>query len=221
MRTFATALSIASLIFLTGCGDSAKLPEQASTGPNPPIPEPSKSVLPTVNIAPAKGWRGRRQADRGRGLAVTAFATGSRSSALALLCCRTATCWSPRPTRRERPEEGKGIKGWVMTGGAEAGRRRRAERQPHHAAARRRRRRRAGDADRVSRRPQLAVRHGAGRQRSLRRQHRCGDALPLRRTARHRSRRPATKVADLPGRPDQSSLDQERHRQSRRLASSM
>ena len=29
-------------------------------------------------------------------------------------CCRTATCWSPRPTRRPSPDDGKGVKGWVM-----------------------------------------------------------------------------------------------------------
>ena len=57
MRAIVTALSIASLaLFLAGCGDSAKLPEQASTGANPADPEPNKTLIPTVNIAAAKGW---------------------------------------------------------------------------------------------------------------------------------------------------------------------
>ena len=76
-----------------------------------------------------------------------------------------------------------------------------AERQPHHAAARCRRRRRRRDAHRVPRGAELAVRHGAGRQRLLRRQHRCGRALPLLAAARRGSRRAPTKVADLPAGP--------------------
>jgi hypothetical protein len=52
--TFLAAAFVALL--LAGCGDSSKLPEQATTGPNPTIPPPQKSYIPTVNIAPAKGW---------------------------------------------------------------------------------------------------------------------------------------------------------------------
>ena len=39
MRTAAAILSVACLsLLLAACGDTAKLPEQASTGANPPIP---------------------------------------------------------------------------------------------------------------------------------------------------------------------------------------
>ena len=41
VRAIATALSVLSLTLLAGCGDSANLPEQASIGPDPPIPEPT------------------------------------------------------------------------------------------------------------------------------------------------------------------------------------
>ncbi len=112
MRTFATALSIASLIFLTGCGDSAKLPEQASTGPNPPIPEPSKSVLPTMNIAVAKGWAGGEKPKTAAGLAVTAFANGLDHPRW-LTVLPNGDVLVAETNAPERPEEGKGIKGWV------------------------------------------------------------------------------------------------------------
>ena len=37
-------------------GGEAKLADAATTGPNPTIPPPEKRLIPTVNIAPAKGW---------------------------------------------------------------------------------------------------------------------------------------------------------------------
>jgi glucose/arabinose dehydrogenase len=50
-----------TLIFLTlaslaGCGDQATLPLLASFGSNPTLPPPSHTLIPTLNIAPAKGW---------------------------------------------------------------------------------------------------------------------------------------------------------------------
>ena len=76
MRALVIALSSVSLLLLAGCGDAAKLPEQASTGANPPIPEPNKSLLPTVNIAVARGWPVGERPKAAAGLVVTAFANG-------------------------------------------------------------------------------------------------------------------------------------------------
>jgi len=45
----------ASALLLSACGESAKLPEEAAIGPNPTLPEPVKTLIPTVDIAPAKG----------------------------------------------------------------------------------------------------------------------------------------------------------------------
>jgi len=61
--------------FLTS-GDKAALPETAAIGPSPTIPEPTKTVVPTVHIAPAKGWPEGAQPKPASDLAVTAFATG-------------------------------------------------------------------------------------------------------------------------------------------------
>ncbi len=61
---------------LSACGERALLTVADGTGPHPKLPPPTKTVLPTVNIAPAQGWPegGRPVADGG--LAVTAFAGG-------------------------------------------------------------------------------------------------------------------------------------------------
>jgi hypothetical protein len=41
---------------LAGCGGSVRLPLEAGMGPHPQIPRPEKSLLPTLHVAPAKGW---------------------------------------------------------------------------------------------------------------------------------------------------------------------
>jgi Glucose / Sorbosone dehydrogenase len=65
-----------SALVLSACGDSAKLPEDATIGPNPTLPEPRTSLIPTVDIAPAKGWPDGTTPAPASGLAVTALAKG-------------------------------------------------------------------------------------------------------------------------------------------------
>ncbi|MBI1684646.1 PQQ-dependent sugar dehydrogenase [Caulobacter hibisci] len=63
-----TAMSVAA------CGERAKLDVAAGTGPNPELPAPNKTLLPTMNIAPAKGWPAGGAPKPAEGLAVKAFA---------------------------------------------------------------------------------------------------------------------------------------------------
>ncbi len=111
----ATALSaIVLTLMLAGCGDSAKLPEQASIGPQPPIPEPNKTWIPTVNIAPAKGWPEGAKPTAASGLAVTAYA-GGLDHPRWLYVLPNGDVLVAETNAPKRPEEGKGIKGWIMT----------------------------------------------------------------------------------------------------------
>ena len=41
---------------LSACGDVARLPFEAGIGPQPTLPPPNSTLLPTLHIAPAKGW---------------------------------------------------------------------------------------------------------------------------------------------------------------------
>jgi hypothetical protein len=43
-------------IYIAFSGGEAKLQESAAVGPSPTIPEPERRLVPTINIAPAKGW---------------------------------------------------------------------------------------------------------------------------------------------------------------------
>jgi glucose/arabinose dehydrogenase len=62
--------------FLVGRGNTAELPVSAGIGPNPVLPEPHLSLIPTVNPAPATGWRGGATPTAAPGLKVTRFAAG-------------------------------------------------------------------------------------------------------------------------------------------------
>ena len=69
-------LGAVALASLAACGDTAKLPFDAGVGPTPTLPEPNKTLIPTVHIAPAKGWPQGQQPSPMAGMQVTAFATG-------------------------------------------------------------------------------------------------------------------------------------------------
>jgi glucose/arabinose dehydrogenase len=70
---------LASLFFavllLASC-EASDIPEIDSQGPNPQLPPPHKGLVPTVNIAPAKGWPEGAAPKPAAGLAVKAFAIG-------------------------------------------------------------------------------------------------------------------------------------------------
>ncbi len=59
-----------------GCGDEATLPVAAGTGPNPELPPPVQTFLPTVVLARAKGWPEGVTPKPAEGFSVKAFATG-------------------------------------------------------------------------------------------------------------------------------------------------
>jgi glucose/arabinose dehydrogenase len=68
------AVIAAAMVSLVGCGATARLTVAAGTGPNPVLPEPSRSLFPTVNVVTAKGWGGDAKPVAPQGLAVVAFA---------------------------------------------------------------------------------------------------------------------------------------------------
>ncbi|WP_278447381.1 PQQ-dependent sugar dehydrogenase [Stutzerimonas kunmingensis] len=74
MSNFRILLTGAVLTALAGCSETAKLPVESGYGPTPALPEPNKTVLPTVHIAPAKGWPQDGKPQAAAGLRVAAFA---------------------------------------------------------------------------------------------------------------------------------------------------
>ena len=69
-------LLMGCLLLLSACAESARLTVAQGTGPNPTLPQPASTLIPTVNIAPAKGWPAGVAPVPAAGLRVSAFASG-------------------------------------------------------------------------------------------------------------------------------------------------
>jgi glucose/arabinose dehydrogenase len=105
---FPLALTLA----LSACGDSATLPDQASFGANPTLPEPIHDVIPTINIAAARGWPEGKTPVPAQGLGVHAFATGLDHPRW-LYVLPNGDVLVAETNGPSRPEDRKGIAGWV------------------------------------------------------------------------------------------------------------
>jgi glucose/arabinose dehydrogenase len=109
----ATLLMGVSLLTLSGCGDKASLPMSAGTGPSPALPPPHETLLPTLNIAPAKGWAADVTPIAAPGLAVNEFAGGlDHPRWLAVL--PNGDVLVAETNAPPKPEDSKGIRGWVQ-----------------------------------------------------------------------------------------------------------
>jgi glucose/arabinose dehydrogenase len=105
------ALLLAAAI--TGCAERSRVPPGADVGPKPTLSEPRPGWLPTVSIAPAAGWEDGTKPLAAPGLDVQALATGlSHPRWLAVL--PNGDVLVAESNAPERPDAGKGIKGWVM-----------------------------------------------------------------------------------------------------------
>ena len=101
------------ILNLGACGEVATLPEQAGIGPHPTLPSPNPTLLPTVNIAPAKGWPAGVTPRAAMGLRVNAFATGLDHPRW-LYVLPNGDVLVAESNAPPKPEDSKGIKGWIM-----------------------------------------------------------------------------------------------------------
>jgi glucose/arabinose dehydrogenase len=114
MRSETRAFLISFLaLCLASCGDASQVPEQSAFGANPKLPEPNPTLIPTVNIAPAKGWPDGGKPTAVSGLAVNAFAAGLDHPRW-LHVLPNGDVLVAETNAPERPDDGKGIKGLVM-----------------------------------------------------------------------------------------------------------
>lgn len=98
---------------LAACGDTALLPPEAGMGANPTLPKPSKTLFPTVNIAPAKGWPEGAMPTPMAGLGVTALA-GGLDHPRWVYVLPNGDVLVAESNAPPKPEDGKGIRGWFM-----------------------------------------------------------------------------------------------------------
>lgn len=69
-------LPLSLAVLCAACGERAALQVADGTGPTPQLPPPNKTLVPTVNIAPATGWPAGGRPQATRGTEVKAFAEG-------------------------------------------------------------------------------------------------------------------------------------------------
>lgn len=101
------------IVALVACGETATLPISAGTGPQPTLPPPQQTLIPTVNIAPAKGWPAGVTPQPAPGMQVVAFASGLDHPRW-LYVLPNGDVLVAETNAPPKPEDGKGIKGWVM-----------------------------------------------------------------------------------------------------------
>ena len=110
MKHFCLALLT---VTMAACGASEQLPEGASFGANPTLPEPDTSLIPTVRIAPAKGWSGDKTPKAAEGFTVKAFASNLDHPRW-LHVLPNGDVLVAETNAPAKPDDGQGIKGWVM-----------------------------------------------------------------------------------------------------------
>ena len=112
MSNRAFRLPLLAALALSACGHHAQLPESATTGPNPTLPAPSTSLVPTIDIAPAKGWPANAKPLPAAGLQVAAFASGL-SHPRWLHVLPNGDVLVAESNAPPKPED-RGIKAWFM-----------------------------------------------------------------------------------------------------------
>ena len=100
------------LLLLAACGETATLPPGADVGPNPTLPEPNETWIPTVDIADAIGWPDGGKPVAAEGLAVTALATGLDHPRW-LHVLPNGDVLVAETNAPPRAEENSGLKGWI------------------------------------------------------------------------------------------------------------
>ncbi len=98
---------------LSACGDQAQLPVSAGIGPEPKLPPPNETWIPTVNIATATGWPAGVAPTPAPGLNMTAFAENLDHPRW-LYVLPNGDVLVAETNGPPRPEDSSGIKGWIM-----------------------------------------------------------------------------------------------------------
>jgi glucose/arabinose dehydrogenase len=103
------------LLVLTvgACGRSAQLAVRDGMGPNPTLPPPAPSLLPTVDIAPARGWPVAGKPTAAAGLSVAAFAQGLQHPR-SLYVLPNGDVLVAETDAPPKPEDSKGLRGMAM-----------------------------------------------------------------------------------------------------------
>jgi len=103
---------IFTALALAACGEQATLPSSAGFGAQPTLPAPHPTLLPTLHIAPARGWALGATPKAAHGLRVAAFAAGLAHPRW-LYVLPNGDVLVAETNAPPKPDDSKGVKGVV------------------------------------------------------------------------------------------------------------
>jgi len=113
MRPSYVLAIVICLFAATACAERSQLTPAQTVGPDPVLPAASSTPIPTLHVAPAKGWPAGTQPTSPEGRGVTAFATELEHPRWVYVL-PNGDVLVAETNAPERPDEGKGVKGKVM-----------------------------------------------------------------------------------------------------------
>jgi glucose/arabinose dehydrogenase len=117
MESFLNLVAFASLALLvvlqTACGETARLTVADGTGAQPQWVAPNPTLMPTVNIAPARGWPADVKPQAAAGTRAVAFAVGLDHPRW-LMVLPNGDVLVAETNAPPRPDDGNGLRGFVM-----------------------------------------------------------------------------------------------------------
>lgn len=114
VATRITGAAGAFVLLASACAAQQPAPLDASRyGPAPALPSPKPEKIPTINVAPAIGWRAGEAPRAAQGLVAAAFAC-SLDHPRWLYSLPNGDVLVAETNAPPRPEARKGLKGWVM-----------------------------------------------------------------------------------------------------------
>ena len=111
-RALLSALALMLSLALVSCGETATLPASAGIGPQPTLPAPNPTLIPTLHIAPAQGWAAGATPTPAAGTRVSAFASGLDHPRW-IYTLPNGDVLVAETNAPPKPDDGGGIKGWV------------------------------------------------------------------------------------------------------------
>ncbi|MBO9708517.1 MAG: sorbosone dehydrogenase family protein [Caulobacter sp.] len=109
----ALSLLVPVALLMSACGSPSSIPSERGYGPDPVLPKAQKQVIPTIKIAPVKGWADGQTPDAARGFVVTALARDFDHPRW-LYVLPNGDVLVAETNAPPKPDDGKGLRGFFQ-----------------------------------------------------------------------------------------------------------